>query len=428
MRNDEPDKGSILKLKSFCIYGLGATGMSVVNYFNKNNFTRYDVWDDNISVKTKINNFSVDLDKADFIVMSPGISIKKAKLKKKLTENKNKIITDLDLFYLFNPKIKTIVVTGTNGKSTTCKILEHVLKKNGINVRLAGNIGKPILDLDVKKNPIVIIEASSFHLAYSQYVKPGYAIILNITKDHLDWHNSYKDYINSKFKIFSEQRKNNFSFLNNKILLKKFKKGKYEGKLKFVNIKKYKKIKNKIKNDYLNSEANEENMSFVYDLSKVLKINEKSLINSLKSFKGLPHRHEIFYKRNNKIFINDSKATSFEASKFALKNNKNIFWIVGGLPKIGDRFQLGEIKKNIIKTYIIGKHMKKFKKYLKGSVNLRLCTTLKNAVIAIFKDTRNIRIRKITILLSPASASYDQFKNFEERGNCFKSLIIKKFK
>ena len=428
MKIDEASKEGILKLKSFFVYGLGVTGMSVVNYFNKNNFTRYDVWDDNISAKTKLNNFSTNLDKADFIVMSPGISIKKARLKKKLIKNKNKIITDLDLFYLFNPRIKTIVVTGTNGKSTTCKILEHVLKKNGVNVRLAGNIGKPILDLDIKKNPIVIIEASSFQLAYSQYVKPEYAIILNITKDHLDWHSSYKDYINSKFKIFSEQKKNDFSFLNNKILLRKFKKDKYKGKLKLVNIKKYKEIQNKIQNDYLKSEVNEENMSFVYDLSKILKINEKSLIDSVKSFKGLSHRHEIFYKKNNKIFINDSKATSFEASKYAIKNNKNIFWIVGGLPKAGDKFQLGEIKKNIIKTYIIGKHMKNFQKYLKKSVKLQLCANLKNAIITIFKDTKNIRNRKITILLSPASASYDQYKNFEERGNYFKSLIIKKFK
>ena len=428
MKIDEFSKENILKLRSFCIYGLGATGMSVVNYFNRENFKRYEVWDDNIPIKTKVDNFLIDLDTADFIVMSPGISLKKAKLKKKIEENKDKIITDLDLFYLLNPKVKTIVVTGTNGKSTTCKILEHVLKKNGINVRLAGNIGKPVLDLNLKKQPIVIIEASSFQLAYSKYIKPEYAIILNITKDHLDWHGSYKDYVNSKFKIFSEQKESNFSFLNNKILLKKFKKEKYKGKLKFVNIKEYKIIKKKIKNDYLNTETNEENMSFVYDLSKILKINEKSLINSLKSFKGLPHRHEIFYKKNNKIFINDSKATSFEASKFAIKSNKNIFWIVGGLPKIGDRFQLEEIKKNIIKAYIIGKHMKNFKKYLKGSVNLQLCTTLKNAIIAIFKDTRNIRDKKITILLSPASASYDQFKNFEERGNSFKNLIIKKFK
>ena len=126
---------------------------------------------------------------------------------------------------------------------------------------------------------------------------PNYAIILNITKDHLDWHSSYKDYVDSRFKIFSEQKRKNFAFMNSKILLKKFKKEKYKSKLKFVNIKNYKKIKKRIKNDYLNSEANEENMSFVYALSKFLKINKKSFISALKSFKGLPHRHEIFYKK-----------------------------------------------------------------------------------------------------------------------------------
>ena len=169
-------------------------------------------------------------------------------------------------------------------------------------------------------------------------------------------------------------------------------------------------------------------MSYVYTLCKTLKIKEKSFIKSLGSFKGLPHRCEIFYKKNNKIFINDSKATSFEPSKFALKSNKNIFWIVGGLPKIKDNFQLGKIKKNIIKAYIIGKSMKNFKKQLNGKVNFELCKTLKKAIISIFKDTKKIEDKKITILLSPCSASYDQFKNFEERGNYFKNLVIKKFK
>ena len=422
-------------LWTFCIYGLGKTGTSVVNYFNNNNFKEYCIWDDD-KAKRALHGFTTNdtivssscLDRADFIVMSPGISLKRASLKKKLIKNKDKIITDLDLFYLFNPTIKTIVVTGTNGKSTTCKILEHVLKKNNIYVELGGNIGKPVLDLNLEKNPIVIIEASSFQLAYSKFVKPDYAILLNITNDHLDWHGSFKDYLESKLKIFLNQKKNNFAFIKNKMLLKKFKKNKYKSKLKYVKLDKYQKIKKKIKNDYLNSEANEENMSFIYALSRILKIREKSFINSLKSFKGLPHRYEVFYKKNNKIFINDSKATSFEASKFALKSNKNIFWIVGGLPKTGDRFQLKEIKKNIVKAYIIGKHMKNFKRYLKGKINFRLCGTLKNAVIQVFKDSRNITNKKITILLSPASASYDQFKNFENRGNYFKNLIIKKFK
>ena len=424
----------------FCVYGLGATGRSVINYLNREreHFSDYYVWDDDAAkrnffgvhkdeqkVKAK---FSEIIDFTDFVVLSPGISLKKAKLKKKLIKNRHKIITDLDLFYLLNPEIKTIVITGTNGKSTTCKILEHVLRKNNIDVRLGGNIGKPVLDLDLKNDPLVIIEASSFQLAYSKYIKPDYALILNITKDHLDWHGSYKNYVDSKFKIFSKQKRNNFAFINNKILLKKFKKEKYEGQLKLVNVQKYNKLKKRIKNDYLNSKVNEENISFVYALSKILKINEKSLINSLKSFKGLPHRQEIFYKKGNKIFINDSKATSFEATKFALKSNKNIFWVVGGLPKKGDRFQLEKIKKNIIKTYIIGKYMNNFKGHLKGKVDFQLCNTLNNAVISICKDTKKITKKKITVLLSPASASYDQFNNFEERGKYFKNLIIKNFK
>jgi len=423
-------KENILSLRPSCIYGLGTTGMSVVNFIRKRNVFKYYGWDDYLVLKKKIKkkDFIKKLNTVDFIVMSPGVNLKKAKLKKTLINNRHKIITDLDLFYLFNPKIKSIAVTGTNGKSTTCKILEHVLKKNKINVRLGGNIGTPILDLDLRKNPFVIIEASSFQLAYSKFVKPDYAAILNITNDHLDWHNSRKEYINSKFKIFSNQRKNNFAFINNKMFLKKYKKEKYNGKLKFVNIDKYKKVKKLIKNDYLNSEANEQNMSFVYAFSKILKIRDKSLINSLKSFKGLPHRQEIFFKKNNKVFINDSKATSFEATKLALKNNKNIFWIIGGLPKKKDKFKLDGIKKNIIKAYIIGKSTQFFKKHLKDKIDFQLCKTIRNAIIAIFEDTKKIKNNQITILLSPSSASYDQFRNFEERGNLFKKLIIKKFK
>ena len=431
------NKSLNLSKKSFAIYGLGKTGKSVINYFDRKGFENWGAWDDNAkkkdfwgSIKKKEGErlFSKHLDSAEFIVVSPGISLNKASLKKKLIENKEKIITDLDLFYLFNPKIKTIVITGTNGKSTTCKILEHVLRKNNTNVRLAGNIGKPILDLNLKNSPIVIIEASSFQLAYSKFVRPDYAAILNITNDHLDWHGSSKNYINSKFKIFSNQIKKDIAFIDDIKFLKKYKKAKYRAKLKFIKAAKYSKIKKFIKNNYLNLEVNHQNMSFVQAISKTLKISDKFLIKSLRSFKGLPHRHEIIYKKNNKTFINDSKATSFEASKFALKGNKNIFWVLGGLPKKGDKFFLKEISKNIIKAYIIGKNMKNFKGYLKGKINFRLCGTLKNAVTQVFKDSKNITNKKITILLSPASASYDQFKNFEERGNYFKSLIIKKFK
>jgi len=412
-------------IMSFCIYGLGSSGKSVAKYLKSKNFYNVKIWDDKMQTKIGKKIFLKSLDSSDFIIISPGINLKKSKLKKKLLRNKHKIITDLDIFYLFNPNIRTIVITGTNGKSTTCKILEHVLKKNGINVKLGGNIGKPVLDLKLNNRPVVIIEASSFQLSYSKYIKPNCAAILNVTKDHLDWHGSMKEYINSKLKIFSNQNRNDFAFLNNQSLMKKFKKNNYESKLKYVNKKKYTNLKKKIKNDYLNSKANNENMDYIYEISKIFKIKNKQVVKSLTNFKGLDHRHEIFFRNHNKTFINDSKATSFQSSKFALESNKNIFWIIGGLPKLGDKIKINDVKRNVVKAYIIGKNIKFFMKYLNGNIDYEVSYNMKNAVTSILQDIKKFKEKKINILLSPASASYDQYKNFEERGNKFKKLVLR---
>ena len=196
---------SNLSKKSFAVYGLGTTGKSVINYFNKTGIKNYTVWDDFKLKKNKFIKFKKSINFVDYILVSPGINIKKSKIKKILIKNKHKIITDLDIFYILNPKKKSIVVTGSNGKSTTCKIIEHVLNKNKISAITAGNIGKPLLNINLKKNQIIIIEASSFQLSYSKFVKPNYALLLNISKDHQDRHGSMRNYVNAKFKIFSLQ-------------------------------------------------------------------------------------------------------------------------------------------------------------------------------------------------------------------------------
>ncbi len=164
-------------------------------------------------------------------------------------------------------------------------------------------------------------------------------------------------------------------------------------------------------------------MAFVFLIAKILKINEKSFYRSLNTFKGLDHRHEIFLKRKNITFINDSKATSFEACKFALLSNKNIFWIVGGLPKINDRFSLKPLKSNIIKSFIIGKYYKHFVKQLKGQIEFEISKKLEVATRSIFEKISKQPNQEFTVLLSPASASFDQFKNFEQRGVFFKKIV-----
>ena len=298
-----------------------------------------------------------------------------------------------------------------------------MLKKNNLSVQLGGNIGKPILNLNHKKKSLYIIEASSFQLFYSKFINPKYAIILNITNDHLDWHKTKKNYIYSKFKVFMNQNKSDMAFLNNKKLINIYLKKKFKAKLKIVNLKNYMQIKKRIKNIYLNSLINDENMSFVYLLMKEFKISLNSFISAVNSFKGLPHRHEIFYKTSHITFINDSKATSFQATKFALMANKNVYWILGGLPKKNDTFFLQNIKKKIVKGFIIGKHVNYFKSQLKGKVNFQISYTLDNALNLIFQEIKTTYRKKIVVLFSPASASYDQYNNFNERGDHFKKLV-----
>jgi len=145
-----------LKEFSFLIFGLGSTGQSVIQYFKKKGIKNFYVWDDNIKLRKKfssknIKNLSNIIKKVDYIVLSPGISLKNTKHKKELKRYVKKIITDIDLFYLSNASFNSIVVTGSNGKSTTCKIIYHLLKKNNFKVLLGGNIGKPILNLKTKK-------------------------------------------------------------------------------------------------------------------------------------------------------------------------------------------------------------------------------------------------------------------------------------
>jgi UDP-N-acetylmuramoylalanine--D-glutamate ligase len=171
-------------------------------------------------------------------------------------------------------------------------------------------------------------------------------------------------------------------------------------------------------------------MNFVFSLSKLLKISKKSFIKSMGSFLGLPNRHEVFLKKKYITFINDSKATSFQATKTALASNKNIYWILGGLPKKKDKIDLKNLKYNIIKSYIIGKDINFFKKQLKNKVKFSVEVNLKKAVVSVLKDIRLLKKNKSTVLLSPSAASFDQFKNFEQRGNVFKKLsrlYVKKF-
>ena len=414
-----------LKNKKFLIYGYGKTGFATCNYLKKNN--TIFIYDDNKIIKKFFISFKkIQLKEFDYIVLSPGIDINKCKLKRYLKKNKKKIITDLDIFYLKNPNNLKITITGTNGKSTTAKLLYNILKDQNKEVMLAGNIGTPILSKsNIKPNTIFVIEASSYQIDYSQYFKTDYAFILNISPDHLERHKSIQRYAHTKFKLVLNQNKNFYAFIeNNQYLNKEIKKHTIKSNIIKIN-QNHKKIKKLISNSYFDNINNLNNLSFILAFAKIHKLNKSKLFKSVNLFKGLDFRQQVIYKNNSVTIINDSKSTSFSSSINLLKSYKNIFWIVGGLAKKGDKFELPSKYYRNIKCYIFGKDKELFKRKLGKKILSMPCNSLENILKKIIQDIKLNKNKHLHVLFSPAAASFDKFKNFEDRGNYFNYLVKK---
>ena len=416
--------------KRILIYGLGKSGLSTYSYLKKNNII--SLYDDRIITKKNIKDTHTtykEIIKKEFdcIIISPGIDINNCKLSRFLKKNHKKIYTDLDIFYsryAFNQKI---TITGTNGKSTTAKLLYDILKDQKKDVRLVGNIGNPVLlEKKIKKDTLFVIEASSYQLEYSKLFRTNISLILNISPDHLERHKTINKYVSAKFKLIKNQSKNDIAILNikNFYIKRELKQKKFAPSI--LKIEKYisDRFIKKIDNHYFDTDGNKENLTFVLKVSKILKLKNNLLLKSLKNFKGLSFRQEIIHNSKFLKIINDSKATSFSSSEKLLKSLKNIYWIIGGLPKKGDKFLLKKNDCKKIKLYIFGKNQKFFINELKNKMVFKSFLNLKSLIAKVFLDIKNENnFIKKTILFSPASASFDTFKNFEERGRYFNKLI-----
>ena len=421
------ENSNIFINKKILIYGLGKSGISTFNFLKKKN--KIILFDDN---KKIANNKIISISKIqksnfDLIILSPGIDINKCKLKNFLKKNFKIIYTDLDVFNSFY-KNKCITITGTNGKSTTCQLLYEVLKKQNFDVKLAGNIGYPILSIkNIKAKSIFVIEASSYQLDYSKLFNSKYAAILNISPDHLERHNTIENYISAKFKLIKNQKKGSVSFINKHDLNinNKVKKNNYKSKIVKVNTRPSNKLLDFFKNDYFLSSSNKENLLFVLEIAKRFKIRRSVLFDVIKNFRGLKYRQQIIYSKKNIIIINDSKSTSYSSSVEMLKRSNNIYWLLGGIPKKGDKLNLSKVYYKNINAYIFGKNYKKFSLDLKNKIRFKKFSNLKKAVDAVFKETRIDNHKKKIILFSPSAASFDDFRNFEDRGFYFDKLIKK---
>ena len=414
---------NIFYKKKILIYGLGKSGLSAFKFLKKENeITKHDD-------KIKIDNEKITKKKFDYIIISPGIDINKCNLSKFLKNNFKKIYTDLDIFYVHYKENNKITITGTNGKSTTAKILYEALKDQKIDVRLVGNIGNPILlEKKVTNKTVFVIEASSYQLEYSKLFQSNISLILNISPDHLERHKTINKYVRAKFKLVKKQSKKDFAILNtNNFYIKR----ELESQIflpKIIKIKRNIDITflKKLNNKYFNTDGNKENLKFILEVVKILKLKKNILIETLKKFKGLKYRQEIIFQSKKLTIINDSKATTFSSSVGSLKTLNNVHWILGGQAKKGDKLLLSKENCKNIKAYVFGNKknffISKLKKLMKYESFLDLKSLVKKLSIEIKLD-KNISHK--TILFSPSAASFDSFKNFEERGEYFNQLVKK---
>ena len=425
-------QSNIFLKKKILIYGLGKTGLSAFKFLKEKSdiflFDDFQIKVKNSEIENRLISYKNILrQKIDLIILSPGIDINRCRLSEFLKKNYHKVYSDLDVFYAFF-KNDCITVTGTNGKSTTCQLLYEILLNQKFDVKLVGNIGNPILSIkNIKKKTIFVIEASSYQLEYSKNFSSKYGVILNIAPDHIERHKTINKYVKAKFRLLENQSKGNLAFIkkDDPLISKHFKYKKFESKIVKVNTKNNNIFK-KIDNTYFLSETNKENLSFIIKISESLKLKKHLLIKTIQKFKGLKYRQQIIFKNKYLTVINDSKSTSFASSVGILKTSKNIHWLLGGLHKKGDKFNLSKKYFKNISAYVYGKNKKFFNESLHKKIKFKNFKNLKSALKKIFIIVRKKRFANQTILFSPSAASFDSFKNFEDRG-CYFDKLIKKY-
>ena len=379
---------------------------------------------------------------AELVIKSPGIP-DTAPLIVQLNKKGIPVISEIEFAGYYNTA-KTICITGSNGKTTTTLLTHHILKKAGMNVGLAGNVGQSFAKQVAEENfDWYVLELSSFQLDGMFEFKADIAILCNITPDHLDRYNyEMQNYVDSKFRITQNLTKNDWFIYNadDAIIVKEVEKRSIEANLApFSLVKEIAQggyIDNKqqitinIKQQFtmsihdlaLKGKHNAQNSLASGIASRILEIRKESVRESLSDFVNVEHRLEFVAKVHGIEFINDSKATDVNSTWFALESmDKPTVWIVGGVDKGNDYSELTELVKSHVKAIIcLGTDNRKIIEAFSGMVE-----TIVEAGSAMEAVAYGYRLAKKdeTVLLSPACASFDLFENYEERGNLFKEAV-----
>jgi UDP-N-acetylmuramoylalanine--D-glutamate ligase len=361
------------------------------------------------------------------------------------------VIGDIELFCRERrrhaPNAPFVAITGTNGKSTTTALIAHLMRVAGYDTQMGGNIGTAILSLEPPLDGRVhVIEMSSYQIDLAPSLDPSVGILLNISEDHIDRHGTLEHYAEVKERLVAGVQKQGTAIVSvdddwsrntadriaqagQRVVRVSVKSALADGI--YVERETIWRAAGGARNEIahiggigsLRGLHNAQNAACASACALALGLSTETLQNGLRSFPGLAHRMEQVGRRNDVLFVNDSKGTNADAAAHALSSFADIFWIAGGKPKLGGITSLAEYFPRIRKAYLIGEAAEEFALTLDGSVPHEISKTLEVAVANAARDAEASRLSDAVVLLSPACASFDQYRNFEIRGERFRELV-----
>ncbi len=438
-----------LNNKPVAIVGLGKSGVAAYEACRAAGIATV-LWDDNAAARQGLP--TEDLTQVDFsrfalLCLAPGIPLTHPAPHPTVMQARKAgcdIVCDIELFHRAHPAIKTIGITGTNGKSTTTALIGHILKTAGVESAVGGNIGDAALSLpQLSDKGVYVFELSSYQLDLCPTYTPDIAVLINLAPDHLDRHGGMEGYIAAKKKIFrgkgggivgldDEWSREVYGEVANSArhdipvsCLSPLAEGisvTPEGLLKdngreILDLKPCR---------ALQGQHNWQNAAMAYATCTAAGVTAAQIIAGLKTFPGLAHRQNIVAVCNGVTYINDSKATNDQAAAMALRTYDPIYWIAGGKPKDGGYSDCEKYIRHVRHAFLIGDAQQKMAAWLKTQdVPFTLSGTLDKAVAAAHGLAQQEKLQNAVVLLSPACASFDQFKNFEQRGEAFVDLVKK---
>lgn len=373
-----------------------------------------------------VDPLDIDLTGYDGVVVSPGVPLNTHPIAEHAAKFGVPVIGDIELFALARaslPQHKVVGITGTNGKSTTTALIAHVLEQAGLPVRMGGNIGVPILGEDpLPAGGVYVLELSSYQIDLTRSLDCEVAILLNITPDHLDRYDGFASYAASKGRLLKMQSEDSQAVVSASTEAGADQASGVNQFVAFVDAES--RPEDQSQWPSLQGPHNLENLQCARVACEMLGVSGPDIESGMRSFRGLPHRMEFVCEHRGVLFINDSKATNQASAApalaaYPLSPNPRIHWIVGGLAKEDGLGECEQYLPNIAAAYTIGDAGPRFAELLEGQVNVHrselLCEAVKQAVAqAVPGDV---------VLLSPACASFDQFRDYETRGEHFRQIV-----